>query len=76
MGYRDMKLYGTLFDGVSLRAKIGPEVEFFEMLEIAQRIKGLGRKEVKRVVDKARSEWKSEKALKDENMPNKMICIF
>jgi len=66
MGYRDMKLYGTLFDGVSLRAKIGPEVEFFEMLEIAQRIEGLDKSQIKRVVDKAKSEWKSDKALKDE----------
>ncbi|MBS7614605.1 hypothetical protein KEJ18_02570 [Candidatus Bathyarchaeota archaeon] len=34
MGFRDMNLYATLFDGVSLRSKIGPEVEVFEMLEI------------------------------------------
>lgn len=34
MGFRDMNLYGTLYDGVSLRARIGTEIEFFEMLEI------------------------------------------
>jgi L-fucose isomerase-like protein len=66
MGYRDMKLYGTLFDGVSLRAKIGPEVEFFELLEITQRIEKLDRKEIKKVVEKVKKEWKSDKALKDE----------
>lgn len=41
MGYRDMRLYGTMFDGVSLRAKIGTEVEFFEMLEIVQKMENL-----------------------------------
>jgi len=66
MGFRDMKLYGTMFDGVSLRAKIGPEVEFFEMLEMSQRIKDLDKKEVKIVADKAKSDWKSDKPIKDE----------
>ncbi len=37
MGYRDMKLYGTLYDGSTLRSKIGIEVENFEMLEMVQR---------------------------------------
>ncbi len=41
MGYRDMNLYGTLHDGVSLRARIGPEVESFEMLEMVQAIERL-----------------------------------
>jgi L-fucose isomerase-like protein len=36
MGYRDMNLYGTQHDGVSLRARLGPEVESFEMLEMVQ----------------------------------------
>lgn len=36
MGFRDMNLYGTMFDGMSLRTQIGVEVEFFEMLEIAR----------------------------------------
>ena len=35
-GYRDMRLYGTLYDGVSLKGRIGPEIEHFELLEIAQ----------------------------------------
>ncbi|MFN2350397.1 MAG: hypothetical protein ABR497_00465 [Kiritimatiellia bacterium] len=34
MGFRDMNLYGTLYDGMSLRARIGLEIEYFEMLEI------------------------------------------
>jgi len=41
MGYRDMRLYGTQHDGVSLRGRIGPEVEPFEMLEMAQAMERL-----------------------------------
>ena len=41
MGYRDMRLYGTLHDGVSLRSEIGPEVECFEMLEMVQAMERL-----------------------------------
>lgn len=37
MGYRDMRLYGTMFDGVSLKKQLGVEVEFFEMYEIAKK---------------------------------------
>lgn len=33
-GYRDMNLYGTLYDGGSLKREIGAEIETFEMLEI------------------------------------------
>lgn len=35
-GYRDMRLYGTMYDGISLKAQIGPEIEHFELLELAQ----------------------------------------
>jgi len=35
-GYRDMRLYGTLYDGVSLKGKIGPEIEHFDLLELQQ----------------------------------------
>lgn len=29
-GYRDMNLYGTLYDGLSLKQKTGVEIETFE----------------------------------------------
>ena len=34
MGYRDMLLYGTQFEGNSMRGQIGVEVEPYEMLEM------------------------------------------
>ena len=35
-GYRDMLLYGTMFDGMSLRRVVGTEIEPFELLEVVQ----------------------------------------
>ena len=57
MGYRDMNLYGTLCEGVSLRAKIGPEVEVFEMLEMAQIIEKLDAKVVSKLADEVKNRW-------------------
>ncbi len=33
-GYRDMRLYGTMYDGTALKAAIGPEIEHLDLLEI------------------------------------------
>ena len=57
MGYRDMNLYGTLHEGVSLRARIGPEVEIFEMLEMAQIIEKLDEKKVSSIVEDIKKQW-------------------
>ena len=51
MGYRDMLLYGTQFEGNSLRARLGVEVEPFEMLEMVQNLEKLSPEKV--------AEWKS-----------------
>ena len=50
-GYRDMNLYGTLYDGLSLKKQTGVEIETFEMLEIQQRYDKLTEEEKKRVVN-------------------------
>lgn len=57
MGYRDMRLYGTLYDGISLRARIGLEVEFFEMLEMVQSIEQLDSQEVAALAARVRTRW-------------------
>ncbi len=49
-GYRDMNLYGTLCDGVSLKRDIGAEIETFEMLEMVQRKEKLSKEDVDRVI--------------------------
>ena len=61
MGYRDMKLYGTMFDGVSLKAKIGTEVEFFEMLEVVQKMEHINNNEVNELMKKILKEWDFQK---------------
>jgi len=59
MGYRDMNLWGTLYDGVSLKKKVGVEIETFEMLEVKQRFDKLTT-EAKKAVSEAcmESAWK------------------
>ncbi len=61
MGYRDMNLYGTMFDGASLKRVLGVEVEFFEMLEIARRIERLDPQEVEATVERVQKAWEFEK---------------
>ncbi len=57
VGYRDMNLYGTMFDGVSLRARVGIEIEFMEMLEMVQRAEKVPAQDVQRVVDHVLRDW-------------------
>jgi hypothetical protein len=68
MGFRDMNLYDTLFDGVSLRARIGPEVEFFEMLDVTQRTDHLGDQQIASVLEDIRRKWVFEKPVSEETL--------
>ncbi len=56
-GYRDMRLYGTLYDGVSLKGAIGPEIEHFELLEIAQLMEQVDGKEISRIASELKQRW-------------------
>lgn len=56
-GYRDMRLYGTMYDGISLKTQIGPEIEHFELLELAQLIEKVDRLEVSRLAQEVRKRW-------------------
>lgn len=57
MGYRDMNLYGTLFDGVSLKKIVGPEIESFEMLEMVQRYEKITEEAKREVFKEIVSQW-------------------
>ena len=57
MGYRDMNLYGTMFDGVSLRTRTGIEMEFMEMLEMVQRAEKIPAAEIQKVVSHVTRDW-------------------
>jgi L-fucose isomerase-like protein len=65
MGYRDMTLYATVIDPISLRRVVGPDVEVFEMLEVVQRMERLRPGDVAQVVQEIRSEWRFEKPVSD-----------
>lgn len=56
-GYRDMNLYGTLYDGSSLKKTVGAEIETFEMLELKQRYDKITDAEKQAVLDNEMSKW-------------------
>lgn len=57
VGYRDMQLYGTMFDGLSLKKAVGTEIECFEMLEVVQRADKLTQKEIDAVINDRIMKW-------------------
>lgn len=67
-GYRDMRLYGTLYDGVSLKARIGPEIEHFDLLELVQYMDSLSDKDVAVPIDQMRKNWNFVKKPKPETL--------
>ena len=75
MGYRDMKLYNTLYEGLSLKSKIGVEIDFFEMLEMQQRSENVNSGDVEHLLTKIKSEWEFEKEV-DENFLKKGITYY
>jgi L-fucose isomerase-like protein len=65
MGYRDMNLYGTLVDGVSLHHIIGPEIESFDTLEMVQRMEVLPQATVADLIAQLRQEWTFTQPVED-----------
>ena len=67
-GYRDMNLYGTLYDGLSLKKETGVEIETFEMLEIQQRYEKLSEEAKREVVNNRILKWNFLKPANDDAM--------
>ena len=65
MGYRDMLLYGTQYEGSSMRGQIGVEVEPFEMLEMVQNLEKLDPAKVEEGVRFVRENWVFQKPCDD-----------
>ena len=63
-GYRDMNLYGTLCDGVSLKKVTGVEIETFELLELVQRKEKLNNSEIAQTVSHIDG-WRQLKPVSD-----------
>ncbi len=66
MGYRDMKLYNTLYEGLSLKSKIGVEVEYFEMLEMLRASEKADPEEINNVLQKIKNEWEFVKPIEED----------
>lgn len=75
MGYRDMKLYNTLYEGLSLKSKLGVEVEFFEMLEMLRESEKSSPEEINRILKKIGEEWEFVKPI-DEDFLKQGISYF
>ena len=75
MGFRDMHLYGTLFEGSSLKREIGPEIECFEMLEVVQRADKKTDQEIDAVINETVSTWKFLKKA-DEKVVRKGVKYY
>ncbi|HNS48818.1 MAG TPA: hypothetical protein PKM61_04750 [bacterium] len=56
-GYRDMRLYGTLYDAASLRARLGVEVEHFELLEVARYMDEVSEPDIEAATRHIRENW-------------------
>ena len=56
-GYRDMRLYGTMYDGVALKKTFGAEIEHFELLELRQLMDSTDIKEVESIVAQVKERW-------------------
>ena len=70
MGYRDMLLYGTQFEGNSMRGRLGVEVEPFEMLEMVQNIDKLDEAEIDEGVAWVKDNWIIEKECDESVIEN------
>jgi len=60
MGFRDMKLYNTLYEGLSLKNSIGTDIEYFEMLEMVRRSECATEEEIDALLAKIKKEWHFE----------------
>ena len=70
MGFRDMKLYNTLYEGLSLKEKTGVEIEYFEMLEMLNESKEVDQDEVQQLLDKIKKEWVFTKPVDEDFLRN------
>ena len=56
-GYRDMRLFGTLYDGNLLKRVIGAEIEHFDLLEIKELADAVPESEINALAAEIREKW-------------------
>ena len=69
-GYRDMRLFGTLYDGALLKRRIGVEIEHFDLLEIHDLIRQVTPEEIAAGAGHIRKNWKFIRAPKEGTVEN------
>jgi L-fucose isomerase and related proteins len=75
MGFRDMRLYNTLYEGLSLKSKIGTEIDFFEILEMVRISESIEEAMVNEVLSKVSHDWDFEKPV-DKDFLKKGITYY
>jgi L-fucose isomerase-like protein len=68
LGYADMGLYTTMFNGPRLRDQIGVEVESFDMLQVEQAAAEAPAEQVEALVKDMRSRWTFEQEPSDADL--------
>lgn len=61
-GCRDMRLYGTLYDGNLLKRTTGAEIEHFDLLEIKELMDGIPESEIEAGAARIRQNWEFVRA--------------
>ena len=66
MGFRDMKLYNTFYEGISLKAKFGIDIEYFEMLEMVKLSEAIDVNQVDDVLQNINADWRFIKPVDED----------
>ncbi|MEM2351328.1 MAG: hypothetical protein QXT26_02865 [Thermoproteota archaeon] len=72
LGYASMGMYTGTFDHVSIRTKIGPEVEHLDQYVIIKKMGEVSDKEAEELVGKVKSLWEISDKLTDEDLKSCM----
>ncbi|MCL4385406.1 MAG: hypothetical protein M1326_03730 [Cyanobacteria bacterium] len=67
-GFADQRTMTHTFDAVSLKLRIGPNVEDFTVYEVMEIMKKFSREEVDKVIEKKINKWKFESKKIDESI--------
>ena len=65
-GYADMGLYTAMYEGLSLKEKIGVEVEEFSLLEVVQAMEKVAPQKITVLREKMKNDWQFEAPVDDE----------
>lgn len=70
IGYRDMRLYGTAYDPLSLKQVVGPEVKHHDLMEIKGAADGVEAEEIRRYGEQMHKRWSFTRKPQDSTVEN------